>query len=86
MLTSVLQPTHLIFVVLIALLVLGPKRLPEAGRSLGQGIREFRRSVGAAGDDDATHGPAGALPLLAQDHTIEHAIGDVPSADVAASS
>jgi sec-independent protein translocase protein TatA len=35
-------PTELIVVLVIALLVLGPKRLPQAGRSLGQGMREFK--------------------------------------------
>jgi sec-independent protein translocase protein TatA len=38
-------PTELIIVLVIALLVLGPKRLPAAGRSLGHGIREFKDSV-----------------------------------------
>jgi sec-independent protein translocase protein TatA len=36
---------ELIVVLVIALLVLGPKRLPQAGRSLGQGIREFKDSI-----------------------------------------
>ena len=45
MFTDILQPTHLIFILVIALLVLGPKRLPGAGRALGQGLREFRSSV-----------------------------------------
>jgi sec-independent protein translocase protein TatA len=53
MLTSILQPTHLIIVLIVALLVLGPKRLPEAGRALGQGLKEFKNSVSAAHDDDA---------------------------------
>jgi sec-independent protein translocase protein TatA len=53
MLTSILQPTHLIIVLIVALLVLGPKRLPEAGRAVGQGLKEFRSSVGGAHDDDA---------------------------------
>jgi sec-independent protein translocase protein TatA len=35
-------PTELAIVAIVALLVLGPKRLPSAGRSLGQGIREFK--------------------------------------------
>jgi sec-independent protein translocase protein TatA len=52
MLTSILQPTHLIIVLAVALLVLGPKRLPEAGRALGQGLREFRGSITGAHDDD----------------------------------
>jgi sec-independent protein translocase protein TatA len=38
-------PTELAIVLVIALLVLGPKRLPAAGRSLGHGIREFKDSV-----------------------------------------
>ena len=46
MLTNILQPTHLVILLAIVLLFLGPKRLPEAGRALGHGIREFRRSIG----------------------------------------
>ena len=38
-------PMELVVVLVVALLVLGPKRLPAAGRSLGQGIREFRQSI-----------------------------------------
>jgi sec-independent protein translocase protein TatA len=38
-------PIELAIVAIIALLVLGPKRLPAAGRSLGQGLREFRDGV-----------------------------------------
>ena len=39
-------PMEIAVVAIIALLVLGPKRLPSAGRSLGRGIREFKESVG----------------------------------------
>lgn len=42
---DILQPTHLLFVLVIALLVLGPKRLPEVGRSLGRGLRDFRTAL-----------------------------------------
>lgn len=39
-------PLELALVAVIALLVLGPKRLPEAGRSLGRGLREFKDGIG----------------------------------------
>jgi sec-independent protein translocase protein TatA len=50
MIGDILQPTHLIFVLVVALLVLGPKRLPEAGRALGKGIRDFRSAI--SGEED----------------------------------
>src|SRR6478672_6017466 len=43
------SPIQLIIVMIIALVVLGPKRLPEMGKSLGKGIREFKPSV--SGDE-----------------------------------
>jgi sec-independent protein translocase protein TatA len=46
---DILQPTHLLFILVIALLVLGPKRLPEVGRSLGRGLRDFRTAM--SGED-----------------------------------
>ena len=46
-------PGELIIVLVIALIVLGPKRLPEAGKSLGRGMREFKNSIaGMAGNDE----------------------------------
>lgn len=45
MIGDIIQPTHLIFILVVALLVLGPKRLPEVGRSLGRGIRDFRDAM-----------------------------------------
>lgn len=47
------SPVQLIIVLVIALVVLGPKRLPGAARSLGSGLREFKRSI-AGQDDDVT--------------------------------
>ena len=38
-------PGELIVVLVIALIVLGPKRLPEVGRSIGNGMREFKDSI-----------------------------------------
>jgi len=49
----------LILILVVALLVFGPKRLPEMGRSLGRGMREFKDSIsGQANDEPAELGPA----------------------------
>ena len=45
-------PLEIIVILIIALVVFGPKRLPELGRSMGKGIREFRGSVTGKHDDD----------------------------------
>jgi len=45
-------PFELAIVLIIALVVFGPKRLPELGRSLGKGIREFRGSVSGDSHDE----------------------------------
>lgn len=45
MVGDIFQPTHLLFVLVVALLVLGPKRLPEVGRQLGSGLRDFRAAI-----------------------------------------
>ena len=46
-------PMELIVVLVIALVVLGPKKLPEVGKSLGKGMREFKDSISnMSGDDD----------------------------------
>jgi sec-independent protein translocase protein TatA len=45
-------PLEIILVLIIALIVFGPKRLPELGNSLGKGIREFRSTVTGDKDDE----------------------------------
>jgi sec-independent protein translocase protein TatA len=45
-------PLELIVVLIIALIVLGPKRLPEVGRSVGKGMREFKEAISGEKDDD----------------------------------
>ena len=49
-------PMELAIVLVIALIVLGPKRLPEVGRSLGKGMREFKDSISGSSHDDDDDG------------------------------
>ena len=51
-------PTELIVVLIIALVVLGPKKLPEAGRSVGRGMREFKNSLTSDTSEPAPERPA----------------------------
>lgn len=45
MIENILSPTHLVLILAVALIVLGPKRLPEAGRGLGSAVRGFKDSL-----------------------------------------
>jgi sec-independent protein translocase protein TatA len=58
MTSGLLAPSHIIMLTLVALLLFGPKRLPEIGRSLGHSMREFKDSV--SGENDQ-HTPQSAL-------------------------
>ena len=57
-------PMELIIVLVIALIVIGPKRLPEVGKSLGKGMREFKDSL--SGDSRDEDDEADATPPLRQ--------------------
>jgi sec-independent protein translocase protein TatA len=56
--TGLTQPWHLILILLIALMLFGGRKLPEIGRSLGVGMREFKDSIAghtAPEDDSVQH-------------------------------
>ncbi len=86
-------PVHLLFLGILALLLFGPKRLPEIGRSLGNGIREFKSTVDGLGVTDAvqsanevrsavspTNIARAAIPGVAQaQDTISAVKGDKPA-------
>jgi sec-independent protein translocase protein TatA len=57
-----IAPYQIIILLVIALLLFGAKRLPEIGRSLGTGMREFKNSVTGKDDEPAQLPPAQAVP------------------------
>lgn len=52
------SPLHLLFIGIVALVVLGPKRLPELARAVGKGVREFRGAIEEGQQDGPPDGPA----------------------------
>ncbi len=51
------NPLHIAIVLIVVLLVFGAKRLPEMGKSLGEGLRGFKASVSGEGNDDHVSTP-----------------------------
>jgi sec-independent protein translocase protein TatA len=47
--TGFLTPTHVLLLLLVVLMLFGAKRLPELGRSLGTGLRDFKQSLEGGG-------------------------------------
>jgi len=45
-------PTELLLILLIVVIIFGARRLPELGKSLGEGIKNFRRAVGGRGEEE----------------------------------
>ena len=63
MTTGLLAPTHIAVVLIITLLIFGPKRLPPTGRALGRAMHEFKQAICGAEDTPPSHQidtPAGA--------------------------
>jgi sec-independent protein translocase protein TatA len=51
MLEGLLQPQHLLIILVVALFAFGPKKLPELGQGLGKGIRSFKESMKAGAEE-----------------------------------
>lgn len=81
MIGDILQPTHLLFILVIALLVLGPKRLPEVGRSLGRGMRDFRNAISGDDHHDEIAADSGAPSVPSHDAVAEPDTGPEPEAE-----
>jgi sec-independent protein translocase protein TatA len=69
---SQIGPMEIAIVLVVALLLLGPKRLPETGRGLGRGIREFKDSVTRAGGSEGHAELGPAQSNSAEMHAREH--------------
>ncbi len=65
MITDLFTPGHIILVLVGALLIFGPKRLPDIGKSLGKGIREFRGALNSMTGDEPEVPPAPAATVPA---------------------
>jgi sec-independent protein translocase protein TatA len=63
---------ELLIVLTLALVVFGPKRLPEIGSSLGQGIRDFRKSISHLDDETQSH----AIPDVVEPHQTSPSLGE----------
>jgi len=55
MLEGLFQPMHLLVILFIALMIFGPKKLPELGKGLGDGIRSFKSSMKDEKDEEAAN-------------------------------
>lgn len=60
-------PMEMIIVLAIALIVLGPKKLPDAGKSVGKGVREFKEALTGSGKDEE---PAAVVAATSSDRTV----------------
>jgi sec-independent protein translocase protein TatA len=49
---DILQPTHLLLILVVALIVLGPKRLPEVGRAVGRTMHDFKGAINGEHHDE----------------------------------
>jgi sec-independent protein translocase protein TatA len=87
-----LQPGHLIVILVIVLLIFGPGKLPELGKSLGEGIKELKKATGgdepakdsgtvAASTTAPTAGTATVTPISAATRVCPSCRGTVPVGD-----
>ncbi|MFZ0043280.1 MAG: twin-arginine translocase TatA/TatE family subunit [Solirubrobacteraceae bacterium] len=68
------NPIHILFVLIVLLLVFGAKRLPEMGKSMGEGLRGFKDSIS---------GESSVNPMTADDHAPQRVEELTPAAPVA---
>jgi sec-independent protein translocase protein TatA len=72
--TGLTQPWHIILILLIALMLFGGRRLPEIGRSLGMGMREFKDSITSHGSQQPLQELAPSEANASASHPTKHEI------------
>ncbi len=75
------NPVHILFIAIVALIVLGPKRLPDLARALGSGIREFRDAV-SEGSEHRPQAPVTQAPPVTQAAPVTHTASAVQHPDL----
>jgi sec-independent protein translocase protein TatA len=78
--------TEMLLLVGVLLLVFGPKRLPEMGRSLGRGLREFKESVSGHSMDDDDDVPVGQVLDDDEEVPVEPDVATTPGEPTSAGS
>ncbi len=77
------NPIHIAFLVVILLLVFGARRLPEIGRSLGSGMREFKDSISGEAKQPALHQTTQQPPQQVQQPPMQPPLAQQPQPPVA---
>lgn len=60
MFDGIFQPTHLLLILLICLVIFGPSKLPQLGKGLGESIREFKRAITSPNEAQPANPPSPA--------------------------
>jgi sec-independent protein translocase protein TatA len=76
MFEGIFQPMHLLVILVIAMLVFGPKKLADLGKGLGQGIKEFKNAV-----NDSNQQPASTTSTVQSTTSSVQKENDKPSAN-----
>ncbi len=79
------NPVHLALIVVLVLLLFGAKRLPEIGRSLGSGMREFKQSISGEHPDQQQSSQRPTLPSASPQAPVQTAAQTAAQASSAAS-
>lgn len=54
---GVFQPTHLILILIVVLIIFGPGKLPDVGKAIGKSLREFRKATASVMEEEEVKKP-----------------------------